>query len=144
MTSSRADHELVRCLRSYRRRSVRAHGPSAPRQVRVCSGEQCGVAIQVDRPAFLDTLADAFPPRSVAVDVAVLELDACAVIGLSGEADLDLAGQVGVGLDLPGRADVPAEHHPRRWFEGQDTSPVALGAVLAAVVDVATDLALEH
>ena len=65
----------------------------------VCSGEQCGVAIEVDRPALLDAVADAFPAGSVAVEVAVLELDTGPVVGLGGEADLDLAGEVGVGLE---------------------------------------------
>ena len=35
----------------------------------------------------------------------------------------------GVGLDLPVRADVPAEHEPVRGFVGQDGRPRALAAV---------------
>ena len=58
--------------------------------------------------------------------------------------DLDLAGVVRVGLDLPLRADVPAEHHPVRRLVGEDPRPAALAAVGAAVVDVAADPRLEH
>jgi hypothetical protein len=67
----------------------------------------------------------------------VLELDAGAFGRLRGEADFDLAGLLGVGLDLPLGADVPAEHEPVGRLIGEHPDPVALAAVDAAVVDVA-------
>ena len=61
-----------------------------------------------------------------------------------GEGDLDLAGAVGVGLDLPLRRDVPGEAHPVRRLVLQDACPAAFAAVDAAVDDVAADERLEH
>src|SRR5215207_7599429 len=107
------------------------------------SGEHCCVAVEVDRPSLVDAGADALPARAMPVEVAVLELDACAVSRLGGEADLDFAGVVGVRFELPGGPDVPAEHDACRRFISEDPRPVALRAVLGAVVDVTTDLGLE-
>src|SRR5262249_27563139 len=97
-------------------------------------GEQGGVSGQVQRPAFVvgDAVAYGLPAGAVPVEVTVLQLDPGAGRGLGDEPDLDLAGVVRVGLDLPLRADVPAEHHPVRWFVGQDPRPAALAAVDAA------------
>jgi hypothetical protein len=66
-------------------------------------GEQCGVAVQVQRPSLRagDAGGDRRPARAVPVDVAVLEFYAGAVRGFGDEADLDLAGVVRVGFDLP-------------------------------------------
>src|SRR5215203_1242496 len=108
------------------------------------SGEHCCVAVEVDRPSLVDTGADALPARAMPLEVAVLELDACAVSRFGDESDLDFAGVVGVRLELPGGPDVPAEDHAGRRFIDEDPRPVALRAVLGSVVDVTTDLGLEH
>src|SRR3954451_6909796 len=73
-----------------------------------------GEPIQVERPALIaaHALALLLPAVAVAVEVAVLELDASAIRRLGDEAHLDLAGLVGIGLDLPLRTDVPAEQNP--------------------------------
>src|SRR5689334_20669761 len=104
-------------------------------------GEESGVAVQVERPALVgrDAVSDRFPARAVPVEVAVLELDARALRRLGDEPDLDLAGVVGVGDELPVRADVPAEDDALVGLVGQDPRPPALAAVLADVVDVAAD-----
>src|SRR6478672_4341968 len=93
------------------------------------------VPVQVQRPALVavDAFMDGFPTGAVAVDVAVLEYNARPVGSQGRELHLDLAGVLRVGLDLPSRADVPAEHHPSRGFVGEDSSPSALGAVRATV-----------
>src|SRR5580704_10766479 len=100
--------------------------------------EQGGVAGQVEGPALVavDAVADRLPAGAVPVQVPVLQFDPGAVRSLGHEPDLDLAGQLGVGLDLPLRADVPAEDHAGGWLVGQDPRPPALAAVHAAVVDV--------
>ena len=97
-----------------------------------------GVPREVGGPAAFvgDAVADAFPTGAVAVEVAVLELDAGPVVGLGDEVDLDLARVRLVGLDLPVGADVPAEHHPVRWVVGEDAGPPALAAVLGAIDDI--------
>jgi len=48
-----------------------------------------------------DAIADRLAPGAVPVDVAVLELDPSALLGLGDEPDLDLAGVVRFSLDLP-------------------------------------------
>src|SRR5262249_51959201 len=60
------------------------------------------------------------------------------------EPDLDLAGVVGFGFDLPLRADVPAEHDALGRFICEHSCPAAFAAVDGAVVDVASDSRLEH
>src|SRR4051794_26976481 len=84
-------------------------------------GDQFGVALQVQRPAVAraDAVARAFPAGAMAVEVAMLELDPRPLGRLGDEADLDLAGLVRIGLDLPPRADVPAEHETIRRLEGE-------------------------
>ena len=64
------------------------------------------------RPAALaaDGLARQLPALAVAIDVAVLKLDAGAIRRLGDESHFDFARLLGVGLDLPLRADVPADH----------------------------------
>ncbi len=69
------------------------------------------------------------------VEVAVLKFDPGPVWSPGHEPDLDLAGQLRVGLDLPLRAVVPAEHHAGWWLVGQDPRPPAFAAVDATVVD---------
>ena len=73
----------------------------------------------------------------------MLELDARTVRGLGDEAHLDFAGLVAIGLDLPLRADVPAEHDPVRRLVCEHPRPAALAAVDAAVVDVPAHVRLE-
>ena len=73
----------------------------------------------------------------------MLELDTRPAWGLGGEADLDLAGLVGVGLELPVRADIPAEHDAVRGVVGEDAGPAALASILSDVVDVPADLRVE-
>src|SRR5580700_3112196 len=89
--------------------------------------DQGGVPGQVERPSLVavDAVADRLPAGAVPVEVAVLQLDPSAVRSLGHEPDLDLAGQLRVGLDLPLGADVPAEHHAGRWLVGQDPGPPA-------------------
>jgi hypothetical protein len=108
--------------------------------------EQGSVPGQVERPSLVvvDAVADRLPAGTVPVEVAVLQFDPGAVRSLGHEPDLDLAGQLRVGLDLPLRADVPAEDHADWWLIGQDPRPPALAAVDGAVVDVAADMGLEH
>ena len=88
-------------------------------------------------------VADGLPAGAVAVEVAVLELDPRPLRRLGDEPHLDLAGLLEVGLDLPLRADVPAEHDPVRWLVGEHARPPAFAAVDAAVVDVPADARLE-
>src|ERR1700729_471206 len=107
--------------------------------------EQGGVPGQVERPSLVavDAVADRLPAGTVPVEGAVLQLDPGAVRSLGHEPDLDLAGQLRVGLDLPLRADVPAEYHAGWWLVGQDPRPPAFAAVDGAVVDVPADAGLE-
>src|ERR1700735_4760323 len=107
--------------------------------------EQGGVPGQVERPSLVavDAVADRLPAGTVPVEVAVFQLDPGAVRSLGHETDLDLAGQFRVGLDLPLRADVPAEYHAVWWLVGQDPRPPALTAVYGAVVDMPAAVGLE-
>src|SRR5215212_11928772 len=107
--------------------------------------DDAGVALEVERPAALavDALANALPPFAMTVEVAMLELDTRAVRALRDEAHLDLAGLVRVGLDLPLRADVPAEDDAVGRLVREHPRPAALAAVDAAVVDVSADARLE-
>src|SRR4051794_9550896 len=72
---------------------------------------EVGVAAEVEAPALRggDAVTGAFPALAVAVEMAVLELHAGALLVLRGEPHLDLAALVGVGFDLPVGRDVPAE-----------------------------------
>src|SRR6516164_7405395 len=73
----------------------------------------------------------------------VLEFQARPLRSLSDETNLDLAGVARVGLELPLRADVPAEDDSTRWLIGEDASPAAFAPVGGAVVDMAADPRLE-
>src|SRR6266700_5751417 len=107
--------------------------------------EHGGVPGQVQRPSavVVDAVADRLPAGTVPVQVAVLQFDPGAVRSLGHEPDLHLAGQLRVGLDLPLRADVPAEYHAGRRLVDQDPRPPAFAAVDGAVVDVPADAGLE-
>src|SRR5215207_7373909 len=108
--------------------------------------EALGESLQVERPAALgvDRAALALPALAVAVEVAVLEFDTCALRGLGDEANLHLARLLEVGLDLPLRGDVPAEHDPVRRLIGEHARPLALAPIHAAVVDAPALASLEH
>src|SRR5918992_4770195 len=95
--------------------------------------------MQVEWPTFLagDALADPFPARAVSREVPVLQLHTRALCRLGDEAHLDFARLLEIGLDLPVRADVPADHDPMWRFIGEHPRPAALAAVDAAVVDMA-------
>jgi hypothetical protein len=71
----------------------------------------------------------------VAIDVPMLELDPRAVWRLGDESNIDLAGFRIISLDLPLRADIPADHHSVRRVVREHPRPVALAAVDALVVD---------
>ena len=77
------------------------------------------------------------------VEIAVLELHSCALRTLGDEAHLHLAGLCGIALDLPLRADVPAEHDSVRRLVREHTRPARLAAVDTLVIDVAADTGLE-
>src|SRR5689334_15939202 len=89
-------------------------------------------------------VAHRLPSRAVTLDVAMLELDARAIGANRGEAHLDLAALVVIGLELPLNADIPADHKALRWLIGEHPRPTAHAAVHAAVVDVTADPRLEH
>ena len=55
----------------------------------------------------------------------MLELEALPLRRLRDEEHLDLAGVVLVGLELPLRADVPAEDHTMGGLIGENASPSA-------------------
>jgi hypothetical protein len=76
--------------------------------------------------------------------MAVLELDTGAIGSLRDEADLDLAGLPEVRLELPVRADVPADDDAVRRLVGEDARPVALAAVDPAIEEVPAGARLEH
>src|SRR5205807_1867583 len=76
-------------------------------------GKQVGVSLQVKRPALISghALADALPALAVALEVAVLDLDPRALRGFGDEPYFPLTRFQQVVLDLPARADVPAQQH---------------------------------
>ena len=108
-------------------------------------GDEVRIASQVERPSgvTIDTLAKRLPAWSVAIEVAVFELQARPLRRLGDKPDFDLAGVTLVCLELPLRADIPAEDDPIGWFIGQDASLSALAPVGGAVIDVATNPRLE-
>src|SRR5688572_10063687 len=110
------------------------------------AGQQVGEPLQVQRPASIaaNTVAHAFPAFTMAFQFSVLDLDAGPVRGQGGEPHFPLTGLVRIGLDLPLRADVPAQEHPVGRFIGQHACPAALAAVNAAIIEVAADPRLEH
>src|SRR5690348_18386601 len=107
--------------------------------------DQGGVPGQVERPSpvAIEAVADRLPAGTGPVEGAVFQFDPGTVWPFGHEPDLDLAGQLRVSLDLPLRADVPAEYHPGWRLVGQDPRPPALAAVDGAVVDVPADAGLE-
>jgi spermidine/putrescine-binding protein len=109
-------------------------------------GHPIGVPLQVERPTLIGghALADALPALAMAVEIAVLDLDPRALRGLSDEPHFPLARFQRVFLDLPLRADVPAQQHPAGRLVGQHPRPAAYAAVNPTVVKKAADLRLEH
>jgi hypothetical protein len=73
----------------------------------------------------------------------VLKLHARALGRLGEEPHVDFAGEIGVGLDLPSRADVPAVDDAVRGSNTRIRAS-ALATVDRAIVDVAADSWLEH
>src|SRR5690242_4717415 len=74
------------------------------------AGNPLGEPFQVERPALiaLDAIACAFPTLAMSFEVAVLKLQSCPAWRFGDEAHFPLTRLVGVGFDLPARADVPA------------------------------------
>ena len=110
------------------------------------AGEQIRESLQVKRPPLgaTDRGAHAFPALAMTIEVSVLELDARPLRSLGDEPDLDLAGLLEVGLQLPARADVPAEDHPVGRLVGEDARPMALASVDAAIEEATARAWLEH
>src|SRR3954465_11722061 len=108
--------------------------------------QKIGIRPQIARPAVLavHALANTFPARPMALEMAVLELDARSPRRLGHEAYFDFTRLLQVRLDLPLRADVPAEHDALRRLVGQHPRPATLAAVDTAVEDAATHPRLEH
>src|SRR5580693_3522063 len=94
------------------------------------AADNVGVAAQIERPSPIaaDSTPKRFPTRSVAIEVAVLELETGPFGCFCNEADLDLAGVALVGLELPLRAYVPTEDDTSGWLIGEDAGPSALAS----------------
>src|SRR5207249_7748136 len=101
--------------------------------------EQLGEPLQVQRPTSVGAhrVALALPALAVPIELAVLQLDPRPLGALGDEAHLDLTGLLEIGLDLPLRVDVPAEHDTVRRLVGEHSGPSALAPVDPPVVDVA-------
>jgi hypothetical protein len=80
----------------------------------------------------------------VSVEVTVFELDRGSFGAFDDETHLHLARPIGVGLYLPGRADIPADDYSVGRLIGEDPGLSALAAVYASVVEVAAHSGLEH
>src|SRR5687767_8647944 len=80
----------------------------------------------------------------MAFEMAVFDLDPCPLVTLGDEADLDLAGLLEIRLDLPLRADVPADHDSVGRVVGENARPTALAPVDAPVVHVTAHARFEH
>src|SRR4051812_30945401 len=95
-------------------------GPVEMRPSRL-AGHQVGIPLEVQRPTLIagNSVALAFPAFAVALQIAVLDLDAGAVSRLGGEAHFPLAGPGRICLDLPLRADVPTQEHSVWRLVGQ-------------------------
>src|SRR5438046_607908 len=119
--------------------------PSARSRGRLGSGS-LGEALEPDPPAAgrADGIAHLLPAIAVAVQLAVFEVDARASVTFGREANLNLAGPLEVGLDLPLEVDVPAEHEQRRRLVCENTRPLALASVGSAVVDAAAGTRLDN
>src|ERR1700730_14261697 len=108
-------------------------------------GQHVCESVEIERPPVgcVDAVADRFPTVAVSVEVPVLELDTCAVRRLGLESHIDLAGSLGVGLDLPLRADVPADHDSVRRLVCEHPRPLTLAVVDTPVIDAAAHTRLE-
>src|SRR5262245_7535965 len=89
-------------------------------------------------------LAQLLPAFPVPFDAAMLQLDARTIPGVGDEPHFDLARFCAVGLYLPTRADVPADHHAIGWFVCEHPRPLTLAAVNPTVVNAAAHAWLEH
>src|SRR5215510_5606078 len=90
-----------------------------------------------------DRLAQVLPTVAVSLDVAMLQLHARSIRRLGSEPHFNFARFRGIGLDLPIRIDTPANYDAFGRLIRQDPPPVTLGAVDAAVVDMAAYSGLE-
>src|SRR6266545_2302044 len=120
--------------------------PAGLMQSSALPGKQLAVALQIERPALIPghALADALPALAVAVEIAVLDLNPRALRGFGDEPYFPLAGFQRVVLDLPSRADVPAQQQPAGRLIGEHPRPAANAPVNPAVIQEAADLRLEH
>src|ERR1035438_1145594 len=127
---------------SQRRRRRKSGPPPVERQL---LRQDVGESAEIERPSGLavHAVADYVPTVAVAVEVPVLEFDACAVRRLGDESHIDLAGLLDVRLDLPLRADVPADHDSIRRLVREHPGPATLAAVDTPVVDMAALTRLE-
>src|SRR5919197_1138042 len=101
---------------------------------------------QVERPTLVagDALAQALPAISVAIEMAMCELDPRPLRGPGREAHLDFAAPRGIRLELPLRADVPGEDEALGWLVGEHPGPLALAPVDTAVVHATAGARLQH
>lgn len=79
----------------------------------------------------------------MSIEVTVLEFKTRPIYCLREKSDLDLARVGLIRLELPLRADIPAENDPIWWFEREDTAPATLAPISGTVVDVAANPRLE-
>src|SRR5215831_14562287 len=109
-------------------------------------GQQGGKPVEVERPALVaaETIAQTLPALGVPLEIAVFEIHSGPIRCLGGEPHIDFTCPRQVGLELPVRADVPAEHDSVRWFVGEHPREAAFAAVDAAVVKMPANPRLEH
>src|SRR5687767_11292529 len=100
--------------------------------------EQVAKPLQVERPAAFvtDAVALRLPARAVSIKVPVFKLNPRAFAALRDEADLDLAGSFEIRLDLPLRADVPADPDSVRRLVDEDARPTTLTSIHPPVIDL--------
>src|SRR3954447_20395887 len=74
------------------------------------AGNPLGEPFQIERPTLiaLNTFAHTFPTFAMTFEVTVLKLQPSPAWSLRDEPHLPFTGLVGIGFDLPTRADVPA------------------------------------
>src|SRR6478609_2124279 len=105
----------------------------------LCLGDTLRVELEQAAPASrrVDRGAHRFAAGAVALEVAVLEIDARGTVAGRREADLDLARLREVGLVAPLVRDHPGQHEAMRRLPDQDLSPRAVGAVFLLAVAAA-------
>src|SRR5262245_46862266 len=78
----------------------------------------------------------------VAVEAAMFQLDACSILTVGDEANLDFGLQARVGL--PVGADVPGKHQARVRLPREDSTPLTRASIVTAFVPAAPDTRLDH